>query len=162
VFLNVFNKSIILPASSTGLLLVQKIQPLCCLEREKSPRIKQDFHNNFKNRNSRFFISHSRSQLNLKLIFRFDGGLEDGVSDEGLVVGVQIGRLLGARLGQLVLAERPVRPRFVHERLQAGWIDSERGFAVGEHRGVAPQVQLRQRPVCEEHATVPHLVNGLK
>jgi len=65
------------------------------------------------------------------------------MSDEGFVVGVQIGRLLGARLGQLVLAERPVRPGLVDEGFEAGRVDSEGCFAVGQHRGVTPQVQLR-------------------
>jgi hypothetical protein len=84
------------------------------------------------------------------------------VSDEGFVVGVQIGRFLGASLGQLVLAERPVRPGLVDEGLEAGRVDTEGGFAVGQHRGVAPQVQLCQCSVGVKHATVSHLVNGLK
>lgn len=83
------------------------------------------------------------------------------MSDEGLMVGVQVGGLLGAGLGQLVLAERPVRPGLVDEGFEAGRVDPEGGFAVGQHGGVASQVQLRQRPVGEQHATVAHLVDGL-
>lgn len=83
------------------------------------------------------------------------------MSDEGFVVGVQIGCLLGAGFGQLVLAERSVRPGLVDEGLEAGRVDPEGGFAVGQHALVTAQVQLRQRPVGEQHATVPHLLDGL-
>lgn len=81
--------------------------------------------------------------------------------DEGFVVGVQIGCLLGAGFGQLVLAERPVRPGLVDEGLEAGRVDPEGGFAVSQHALVTAQVQLRQRPVGEQHTTVPHLLDGL-
>jgi len=84
------------------------------------------------------------------------------VSDESLVVGVEVGRLLGADLAHVQLAQGPVGPCFVNQGLETGGVDSEGRFAVLEHSRIAPQVQMGQRPVCVQNATVPHFFYCLK